>query len=126
MIKKNIISVTVALVIMYLSLSNANTFDKVSIFNFPFMDKIVHFGMYFALMSSIIFENRKSFKNLRGLLLAAPIPLLYGILMEILQSTITVNRSGSVFDVLANSVGIIVSVLVWLWVKPLIMKETVR
>jgi len=126
MIKKNIISVTVALVIMYLSLSNANTFDKVSIFNFPFMDKIVHFGMYFALMSSIIFENRKNFKNLRGLLLSAIIPLLYGILMEILQSTITVNRSGSVFDVLANSVGIIVSVLVWLWVKPLIMKETVR
>lgn len=126
MIKKNIISVTVALVIMYLSLSNANTFNKVSIFNFPFMDKIVHFGMYFALMSSIIFENRKSFKNLSGLLLAAIIPLLYGILMEILQSTISVNRSGSVFDVLANSAGIIVSVLVWLWVKPLIMKETVR
>jgi hypothetical protein len=38
--------------------------------------------------------------------------------MEILQATLTVTRSGSVFDALANSAGIFVSILLWLWIKP--------
>lgn len=125
MLKKNIFSIIVALIIMYLSLASSDTFDKVPLFNIPYLDKIVHFLMYFGLMSVIIFENRKVLKTTHNLFLTALIPLLYGILMEILQAAFTETRSGSFYDVLFNSTGILVSLLLWLWVKPL-LKENLR
>lgn len=124
MLKKNIFSILVALIIMYLSLTSSHTFDKVSIFNFPFADKIVHFSMYFVLMSVIIFENRKTFKSTGHLFLIALIPLFYGVLMEILQSTLTATRTGSFYDAIFNSAGILVSLLLWLWIKPLTERQS--
>jgi VanZ family protein len=125
MIKKNIFSILVALLIMYLSLTSSHTFDKVSLFNFPFTDKIVHFGMYFVLMSVIIFENRKTIKSIRHLFLIALIPIFYGILIEVLQSALTSTRSGDFYDAIFDFAGIMVSSLLWLWIKPL-TKETIR
>ena len=125
MIKRNIFSILVALIIMYLSLANSDTFNKISIFNTPFIDKIVHFLMYFGLMSVIIFEYRKTLKSKRSLFLMALIPVFYGILMEILQSTLTDSRLASFIDVLFNSAGILFSVLLWIWIKPSI-KEPIR
>ena len=118
MVKNNIFSILVALIIMYLSLANSHTFDKVPLINIPNIDKVVHFGMYFSLMSVIIFENRKTIKSISLLFLNGLIPLFYGILMEILQATLTVTRTGSFYDALANSAGILVSILLWLWIKP--------
>jgi VanZ family protein len=125
MIKKNKFSIVVALIITYLSLTSSHTFDKVPIINIPNIDKFVHFGMYFSLMSVIIFENRKTIKSTGHLFLIGLIPLFYGILMEILQSTLTSTRNGDFYDALANSFGILVSILLCLWIKP-IKKELIR
>jgi VanZ family protein len=118
MIKKNIFSILIALIIMYLSLANAQTFDKAPFIDIPNIDKAVHFCMYFGLMLVIILENKNSIKSNGHLFLLGLIPLSFGILMEIIQATLTVTRSGSVFDALANSAGIFVSILLWLWIKP--------
>ena len=120
MIKKNIFSILVALIIMYLSMTSSHTFDKVSLINIPNFDKFVHFGMYFGLMSVIILEYRKTIRTIGNLLLTGLIPLFYGILIEIMQSTLTVTRTGSIYDALADSAGILVSILMWIWIKPLI------
>ncbi|MEI6048299.1 MAG: VanZ family protein [Bacteroidota bacterium] len=118
MLKKNIFSIIVALIIMYLSLAGSDTFDDVSV-DIPYLDKIVHFCMYFGLMSVIIFENRKTLKNNRQLFLVALIPVFYGILMEILQSALTITRFANVFDAVSNTAGILVSLLLWIWIKSL-------
>lgn len=125
MVKNNIFSILVALIIMYLSLASSHTFDKVPFINIPNIDKVVHFGMYFGLMSVIILENRKTIKSNSNLFLTGLIPLFYGILMEILQSTLTVTRTGSFYDALANCTGILVSILLWIWIKP-VKKEIIR
>ena len=125
MIRKNIISIIIALLIMYLSLASPDTFNKVPVFRIPFFDKIVHFGMYFVLMSAIIFEHRISLKNNKSLFLTAFIPLFYGVLMEVLQAALTINRSGSFYDVIFDAAGILLSVLFWLWIKPS-LKKSVR
>jgi VanZ family protein len=117
MIKKNIFSILTALIIMYLSMANSHTFDEVHI-NVPNFDKLVHFGMYFGLMLVMILENSKNIKSARNIFLLGIIPLSYGILIEIMQSTLTSTRSGSVFDALADGVGIIISILFWLWIRP--------
>jgi len=125
MIKKNLFSISVALLLLYLSLTNSEKFEKLLLMNFSFMDKVVHFGMYFVLMTVIILEHRKTLKNSRNLFLSALIPLLYGILMEILQLTLTLSRSGDFYDALADAAGILASVLLWLLFKPSV-QETVR
>jgi VanZ family protein len=125
MLKKNVFSILVALIILYLSLSNPHTFDKVPIIKIPHFDKIVHFLMYFDLMSVIIFENRKLINNVRQLLLISLIPLFYGILMEVLQSVLTTSRTGDIFDVLFNTIGIFTSLLLSIWINPF-MKGTIK
>jgi VanZ family protein len=123
MLKKNIFSIIVALVILYLSLADAQTFDTVPVFNIPFIDKIVHLGMYFGLMSALIFDNRKSIKTNRQLFLVGLIPFFYGILIEILQSSFTVTRNGDLWDAFADLLGILVSIFLWFVIKPLFTKS---
>jgi len=118
MIKKNIFSIIVALTILYLSLANSKSFNEVPFLNIPYFDKIAHFLMYFGLMSVIAFEHRNEITGRTQLSLFALIPFVYGILMEILQFTITADRSGNIYDVLANSAGIIVAALLWLLLGP--------
>jgi VanZ family protein len=125
MVINNLLSILVGLIITYLSLTNSETFAKIPVYNIPFFDKIVHFCMYFGFMSVIILVNRKILKRTEHLFLAALIPLFYGILMEILQSSLTSTRSGSVYDAISNLAGIFTSLLLWLWIKPLI-KERLR
>lgn len=123
MIRKNLYSILVALLLLYLSLTNSEKFQKAPLVNIPFMDKMVHFGMYFVMMSVIIIEHRKNLSNSRNLFLFALIPLSYGILMEILQATLTVTRTGDFYDAMADAAGITVSVLLWLMIKPAFKKE---
>jgi VanZ family protein len=125
MLKKNVFSILVALIILYLSLSNPHTFDKVPIIKIPHIDKIVHFLMYFGLTSVIIFENRKLINNVRQLLLISLIPLFYGILMEVLQTVLTTSRTGDIFDALFNTIGIFTSLLLSIWINPF-MKGTIK
>jgi VanZ family protein len=80
--------------------------------------------MYAGLMSVIILENRKALMLIRNVFIIALIPLTYGILMEILQAALTVSRSGSVYDVFANSAGIIAAILLWILLKPIILKQS--
>jgi len=101
-------------------MASSHTFDKVPIINIPNIDKVVHFGMYFGLMSVIILENRKTVKGPYSLLVIALIALFYGILIEFMQSAFTLTRTGSFYDALADFAGIIVSVILWLWLKPLV------
>ena len=105
-------------------MANSHAFDKVPIINIPNIDKIVHFGMYFGLMSVIILENRKAIKSINSLLLVSLIPLFYGILIEIMQSLFTVTRTGNFFDALADLAGILVSALLWLLLKPLVNRQS--
>jgi VanZ family protein len=112
MLKKNLFSILIAAGILYLSLANAENFREPSFINIPYLDKIVHFGMYFSLSISIFFENRRSINSLEKLLLASLIPLAYGILMEILQM-FTTTRSASFGDGIADFAGIVVALIVW-------------
>ena len=125
MIRKNFFSILVALVLLYLSLTNASTFEKVELLNIPHIDKLVHFGMYFIMMSVIIIEHRKKLGNPLNLFLFALIPLSYGILMEILQLELTTTRSADFHDAVADAAGILASVILWLLIKPA-LKEKVR
>jgi|WetSurMetagenome_2_1015567.scaffolds.fasta_scaffold10475_4 VanZ family protein len=122
MIRKNIFSISVGLLILILSLSSADKFQKIDIITFEGIDKVVHFTMYFVFMSVILIENRNNIKNSFILFLISLIPLSFGALVEVLQSWITSSRSGSVYDLLFNLTGILLSVFIFWRVR--IRKKT--
>jgi VanZ family protein len=113
LIKKNILSLITALLIMYLSLAPSYTFDDVPVPDLPNIDKVVHFGMYFTLMMALLFEHRSTNKKLPGQVLMAIIPLLYGIVMELSQAYFTATRYGDVLDAAFNFIGIAFAILSW-------------
>lgn len=117
MIRKNLFSILIALAIFWLSMASFDKIDQVDIVDIPFMDKNVHFGMYFTLMTSILYENRKNIVTWKKIFFAALLPFTYGILIELLQS-LTVSRSASFFDAIADTAGIILSVILWKSIKP--------
>jgi VanZ family protein len=113
LLKKNILSIFTALVILYLSLAPASTFSKVGDFGIPHIDKVVHICMYFGLMIVLLFENRLILKNNRSMIILSLIPLSYGILMELLQSWLTTTRTGDVKDALFDLAGILIAIIAW-------------
>lgn len=117
MIRKNIFTILVSIAIFWLSMTNSDTFESVRLVDIPNSDKMVHVGMYFVLMSAVLYENRKRVINFRDILTAALFPLSYGILIEILQS-LTVSRSASFYDALADAAGIIISIVLWKLIRP--------
>lgn len=125
MIKRYKYSLLLSLIILYLSLKNADELNKVQFLNIQYFDKIAHLIMYCMLMSSIIFETRKAAIRNHSLLLMALFPFFFGILLEILQSTITTTRNGSFYDVIFNTLGIILSIAFWFVIKS-VYKEKFR
>jgi VanZ family protein len=122
MIKKYKFSIILSAIILYLSLKNSNDLNKVRLFNIPEFDKIVHFLMYFSLMFVIIYESATSSLK-KSLFLLALFPFFYGILIEILQGTLTTTRSASVFDAIFNTLGILMAVLIWETIKKMNRKN---
>ena len=112
-VKKNILSLITALVILFLSFANADSLNRVNVIWFKHLDKVVHMSMYFGLMLALLFENRSALKINKNLFLLAIIPFLYGSLIELLQSWLTATRKGDFIDALFNLVGIFLAMFVW-------------
>jgi VanZ family protein len=119
MIRNNIFSIIVALVILFLSLTSSQTFGRIGFINIPYIDKMAHFAFYFLFMSVIIIEHRNSLVNTRKLILAALVPFCFGSILEILQSGIEIiNRRGEILDLMFNTAGIAAALFLWLFYKP--------
>lgn len=80
-----------------------------------FLDKIVHIGAYAVLMflggMYYLTGKDKKTQNTRLLLLALLL-IGYGILIELLQKVLPVNRWWEVWDIVANTAGVLLGVLV--------------
>ena len=110
-------SLIIAIIICYLSLKNSSSFDKFNVFHFPHMDKIVHLCMYFGFMSVLIFETFIIAKKRYSLFVLALIPFFCGITIEVLQGLLTTTRSASFSDAIFNTLGILISVYLWLIIR---------
>ena len=82
----------------------------------PNIDKIVHFFFYFiAAILACLFIRERSNGRLpirKAMLYTAIFLILFGLGIEILQEKITTYRSGDIFDLIANTTGILVSLFV--------------
>lgn len=81
-------------------------------------DKIVHllvFGIQSFLLHKSLLHSGKPLLINKAAMLAVVVSSTYGILVEVLQDWVFINRSGDVRDALANTIGAILGV--WLIVR---------
>ena len=102
---------------VFVTFSSLYSFEGggLSKFNIPYGDKVVHFTFYFvaAVLGSLFFVETKEKNSLRikyFIILALSL-IFFGIVIEVIQETLTVNRSSDVFDALANSIGVILGII---------------
>lgn len=90
--------------------------------NIPHLDKVVHFGMFFimAVLLCNELEYQTRFSLRRVYVITVGISFLYGGMIELLQQHFF-NRSGDVWDLVADVLGAIVGC----WVYPR-LKRIVR
>ena len=69
-------------------------------------DKIIHLGDYLMLALSWFLSFKTKNKSLKKNVLIAVVVFFYGIIIEVLQVTLTNHRQADFYDMLANFVGI--------------------
>jgi VanZ family protein len=87
-------------------------------FDFPIpLDKLAHFIMYSVLVFLMLHASKEVKNNIdlsnKTLLFIVLGVLLYGFLLEVLQSTKLIGRNASFTDMLANIIGIFVGILLY-------------
>ena len=99
---------------LFLAVLSLSAIPKLNLgLNIKSGDKYLHFTAYFGLTLLWYFAlkdriNKKMFKFFVPLTI-----IIYGIILEGLQSGLTTYRTGDVYDAIANASGVIVAVLVF-------------
>ncbi len=75
----------------------------------PHFDKMVHFGLFFVLCL-LLFRPFKKLK-MNYLIIAPAISITLGAVLETIQHLLSHSRSSNIYDFLANTAGIITSIL---------------
>jgi VanZ family protein len=103
------IAVGITLIITFLSLFRVS--PVIPKLNLNHADKYQHAVAYFVVTLSWIwsFQTRNNNKSMQLWILLAV--FLFGVLMEVLQEVMTNYRTADVFDVLANTSGIVLAYL---------------
>ena len=85
--------------------------DTMGMINIPHFDKLVHFIFYLVatfLCYAFLWEvGRNRLSTVKAMGIAICFAILYGIVIEVIQSELTLTREGDFLDILANSLGAI-------------------
>jgi VanZ family protein len=104
-----------ALLILVVCSIPGREFPDVSSWSFRGMDKVVHILLYFVFVILLIkgFQQQYSFTALRTpyFLWSILVAVLYGLLIEIFQATLFVDRSAELNDLLANTAGAVLGTI---------------
>nr|WP_321230626.1 VanZ family protein [uncultured Psychroserpens sp.] len=76
-----------------------------------FDDKIYHFTAYF-LFTILVYNYCRTVKLTHVILISAISVIIYGIIIEVLQQVLTSYRTLDVYDVLANTLGVVFASLI--------------
>ena len=89
----------------------------------PGNDKLVHFVFYFVFTLLWNFALEKKIKNGSLKFLVVIVAIIYGIIIEILQEVLTRYREADIFDVMANSAGAFLALIVIFWLNSKTFKK---
>lgn len=95
--------------VTFSSLFSFSGIDTGGYVTIPHFDKVVHFIFYFvACILGVLFireTTKGELSSIKAIVIMCIAAIIFGVIIEILQYTITVERMGDFFDALANSMG---------------------
>ena len=103
------IAISIAIIIAFLSLTKMPE----SPVKLSSQDKIFHTIAYFVLALTWLLSYPTSRQNNNIKYAIAFGCVFYGIIIEVLQTTLTTYRTASLLDVVANSVGVFIALLIF-------------
>lgn len=120
-IKNHYLSLLFGAFILIISLIPFQSVPGRSLFNFPHMDKIVHFVLYGMFSFVILFESlwKQTFTK-KTYFYAVLVCLIFGGIIEFLQ-ILEPDRSGEWYDLLANFLGSVAAILPFVLLKDFLL-----
>ncbi len=109
------IAITLTILIIISSLISISSLG-IKLIRVENSDKYAHIISYFILSMSWFYASQHDFKSTRQKLILIALLVAFGIIIEALQEGITTYRHADIYDVLANSVGILLAAILF---KPL-------
>lgn len=107
--------------ILVLSISDIGSLPKLKI---SYEDKLYHFVAYFVLNSIwLIALLKKNGYQLKNILLTSLSIVVFGIIIEVIQGSLTDSRVFDILDILANSIAVVVSFVCFMLVKKSFLKK---
>lgn len=104
-----------AVLILIASAISGEKIDRVKLIEIPYFDKFVHLFMYLVLVFLLLLAIREDKKrnnfSSKNLFWCFIITFLYSFLMEMLQRFVFVARSFEIPDLIANSIGILLGIV---------------
>ncbi|MBU2940069.1 VanZ family protein [Lacinutrix sp. C3R15] len=93
--------------------------------NYSNSDKILHFIAYsgLTLFWFLTFSNNFKWAFNKALLLSAIVSVVFGIIIEILQGVLTETRVADNNDILANTLGVSLTIIILLLFKKALVKK---
>jgi VanZ family protein len=104
------IAISITFIIAFLSLIKLK---GQPIIEMDHLDKIEHAFAYAILALSWLLAFKRAFLNKKLKYIIALSCVFYGIVIEVLQTTLTTYRTASLLDILANMFGVIVALLIF-------------
>jgi VanZ family protein len=121
-LKRNFFTIAFIGWMMFVTFSSLFSFGNVKPpkIDIPHLDKAVHFIFYaVACVLGILFlreRSRGKMNFLKGLFAMVIFTVVFGIIIEVLQDTMTASRVLDVYDALANTLGALMAGIV-LWMN---------
>lgn len=101
------IAIFLTLFIIYLSLSSLEELN----IEITASDKLLHTTAYVALAYSWLFAIKSSHNSFKNKIIIGIVIIIFGIIIEVLQTNMSQNRHGDVIDVVANSIGVTIAIV---------------
>ncbi|QRM89086.1 teicoplanin resistance protein VanZ [Lacinutrix sp. WUR7] len=124
MLKKYVLFVTLCytIALTIVSLINVSGLPEI---NYSNTDKIFHFIAYSALtwFWFQVFYSKFKWSFNKGLLVSAIVSVIFGILIEVMQSMFTNTRVADNNDILANTLGVSLTIILLLLFKKSLVKK---
>ena len=114
--KKNAYLLIASLFSVFITVISLKESEGLSNILIPFLDKILHLSAYIVLtvLWSMYFTYLSpNTKTVKVLTFVALFLTVYGIVIEVLQSQLTVTRMSEFNDIVANFSGIIIGILIF-------------
>jgi len=105
--------------LFYVSFSPKSQIPKLKLFLIPYFDKIIHFTLYFVLFLLLINYVNKIINKAekKAIIISFFICFFLGILTEIGQHYFPINRTADIYDLLINTIGIIIAIIFFILIK---------